>query len=604
MHRHLFARSTASVLALLLTTASLTSFAFQARTAEPLTLDILALSSDGRPVRDLKPEDLTIRLDGKTRTLRSLQLIPVGDAPGSGVRTPGPAVPPPSATNVTTRTGRAIAIVIDDESLRAGEERRAKMAVTQLLDELPVTDRVALMTVPHGGVKVDFTTDRAKFKAALAPIVGQAPSTPQAGQAAACQTRTVLEHLLGVLATVDPAAGPTTFVLLTGGLAGPRSDTVRAVAGGASSVRSTVGMCELTPDLFQQVGNAVAQVRAQFYVVQAEHNLSGGSGETNAFFGGNDNPLVGMEHLAGVTGGQVLHLASNTENALGRIARETSAHYLVSFDVDASERNNAGHRLEIKSVRSDVVVRARPTVVIAKADAKGVKVAAKDTLRDAKPYRDVAIRAQAFASRNTGDDKLKLAVVVDPIDPSVTFSAVAIGLYDAAGKLVAQWTARPENLTEKPMMAALLIAPGTYRMRVAANDAGGATGVVDSSITPALTTAGPLKLSNVVLGIAGAGGFVPRLEFAAEPAAIVFFEMYGGRANMQLGAQIQVSETVEGPTVATAPVQWSASAEPDKFNGRGEIPLAALKSGDYVVRVVVAADGQPEGRVIQTLRKR
>ena len=58
------------------------------------------------------------------------------------------------------------------------------------------------------------------------------------------------------------------------------------------------------------------------------------------------------------------------------------------------------------------------------------------------------------------------------------------------------------------------------------------------------------------------------------------------------------------PSIATAPIQWGPTPEPDKFNGRGELPLGTLKPGDYVVRVVVGVDGQGEGRVIQTLRKR
>jgi hypothetical protein len=189
MTRHALGRSAFVALVLTSTVAGLHSFAPQGRpAAEPVTIDFLALAADGRPVRDLKPEDLTVRMDGKTRTVRSLQFVPIADAPGSGVRTTLD-IPPPFMTNVLSRTGRAIVLVIDDESLRVGEEQRTKDAITQILTELPLTDRVALVTIPHGGIKV-ISTDRTSCAGARADHRGA--QTPDR-EDAACRTRTVLE---------------------------------------------------------------------------------------------------------------------------------------------------------------------------------------------------------------------------------------------------------------------------------------------------------------------------------------------------------------------------------------------------------------------------
>jgi VWFA-related protein len=605
MARHTFDRTACIALVLLFAVVGLRSFEPQTRPAgDPVTVDILALTADGRPARDLKPEDLTVRLDGKTRTVRELLLVPIADAPGSGPRTLV-EMPPPFATNVASRTGRAIVLVIDDESLRVGEERRAKEAIGQVLTELPATDQVALVTVPHGGIKVDFTTDRDKLRQGLAPIVGQAPQTALTGEDAACQTRTVLEQLIGVLGNLDSSGGPTTFVLLTAGLVGPRTDQIRSRASGGTG---TVGRCELTTDVFQHVADAAAVARAQFYLVQAEHIMSGGSGDTGALFGGNDNPVVGLENLAGVTGGQVLHLAATGDNVLTRVLRETSAHYLVSFDVDPADRNGGSHRLDVKSARNEITVRTRPTMAIAKTDggkAGAAKIAPKDTLRDLKPYRDIPLRVTAFSSRNTGDEKMKIVAALEPLDPALVVTSAIAGLYDPAGKLVAQWSSKPEDLTVKPILAALAAPPGTYRLRAAAGDAAGRVGAVDMTISAELVGAGALKLSSMVLGAPKAGGgFSPRMEFSAEAAAIVYFELYGGKTNMQIGATVELAESVNGPAIQTAPIQWGATAEADKFSGVAQLPLVSLKPGDYVVRVIVGLEGQPEGRVTSTLRKR
>lgn len=606
MTRHSVGRSALVTLAITSAVAGLRSFESQTRTGgDPITIDILALAADGRPVRDLKPEDLTVRLDGKTRTVRSLQFVPIGDAPGSGVRATLD-VPPPFATNVMSRTGRAIVFVIDDESLRVGEERRAKEAVTQLLAEIPVTDQVALVTVPHGGIKVDFTTDREKLRQGLAPIIGQAPQAPQTGKEAACQTRLVLESLTSTLGNLDASGGPTTFVVLTAGLVGPRSDQIRSRASQTGTLADTVGRCELATEVFQHVADAAAAAHAQFYLVQAEHIMGGGSSQNTAMFGGDDNPAVGLEHLAGVTGGHLLHLTASGENILARVSRETSAHYLVSFDVDAQDRNGSSHRLDIKSARTDVSLRTRPSLPIARPDAgkTAAKIAPKDTLRDVKAYRDLPLRVAALTSRTTGDEKILVVAIIEPIDPALALTSVAAGLYDGP-KLIAQWSSRPEDLTTKPIKAALAAAPGTYRLRAAASDAAGHLGAVDMPLTVGLTTAGPLKLNSIVLGSPReGGGFTPRLEFTTEPIAIVNFELYGGKTNMQLGATVELAESLNGPAIQRAKVQWGATPDPDRFDGMAQLPLAALAPGDYVVRVIVGLEGQPEGRITRTLRKR
>jgi hypothetical protein len=55
-------------------------------------------------------------------------------------------------------------------------ERPLRDAVSRFLVELYPRDRIALVTMPYGGLKVDFTTDRQAVGRALSTIVGQASS--------------------------------------------------------------------------------------------------------------------------------------------------------------------------------------------------------------------------------------------------------------------------------------------------------------------------------------------------------------------------------------------------------------------------------------------
>ena len=80
-----------------------------------------------------------------------------------------------------------------------------------------------------------------------------------------------------------------------------------------------------------------------------------------------------------------------------------------------------------------------------------------------------------------------------------------------------------------------------YRVRVAAVDAAGRVGTVDSEITLGLTDAAPLKLSSLIPGVADGGAFSGRLVFKKEPAVIGYLEVYGLPAGGVLSGQLEVA---------------------------------------------------------------
>ena len=55
------------------------------------------------------------------------------------------------------------------------------------------------------------------------------------------------------------------------------------------------------------------------------------------------------------------------------------------------------------------------------------------------------------------------------------------------------------------------------------------------------------------------------------------------------------------PLVAVPLAIESASA--NRYAATGAVPLGALPPGDYVVRAMIALEGQPMTRVVRTIRK-
>jgi hypothetical protein len=118
-----------------------------------------------------------------------------------------------------------------------------------------------------------------------------------------------------------------------------------------------------------------------------------------------------------------------------------------------------------------------------------------------------------------------------------------------------------------------------------------------------LTTAGPLQLSSLVVGLSRAGQFVPRLEFHGEASAMAHLEVYGGAAGTPVGALLEVSDSPNGKPLLAVRLILEATNEPDRFSAVGTIPIGALPPGDFVARAIVEVQGQPAGRVIRTFRK-
>lgn len=561
---------------------------------ELVAVDFMALSPDGTPVTDLKPEEVTIRVDGRTRLLRSLQWIQVA---GAHVKA-ADWVPPPFGSNTASDAGRGIIIVLDDESLTTGREAPLRSAVRRFLSALTPRDRVALVTMPYGGLRVDFTNEHDKVAQVLGTIAGQA-SRSETGSDAACRTRRTLESLAGLLEGLGEPEGPTTVMFFTTGLSGPRRDAPITLA---------PGRCELRVEEFQQVGFAAIGARAQFYVIQpddpalklgpqATENIAG------AGFLGSDNQYEGIEHLSGVTAARRLHLGTAGDDTLNRIVRETTGYYLVSFVPDRAERNGQRHRLDVSVSRPGTLIRARPEVLIARADARGRPPnTPQNMLREPKVFRELPMRAVGFVSRDPSGN-LKVIAMAEPIESDTELRSASAGLFDENGRLSAQSTADATALSATPVITGLVAKPGAYRLRVAATDASGRAGTADYDLEAELAPAGPLTLSSMMVGISRGGGFSPRLQFGSEPVALAYLEIYGPTSGAPVSIALEIATSPNGPAKLSIPGAVAETRSADRRLATAAIPIGGLPPGDYVIRAVVRMEGQPSGRVVRTIRK-
>ena len=553
----------------------------QQPTPAQTVIDFTAVGKDGQPVVDLTSKEVTIKVGGRQRDITIFQLL---RAEGAAALAP-PPVPPPFATNAVPETmGRDVLVIIDEESISAGKQRVAQDAVRDFMTGLGRADRVALLSLRQGGPNINLTDTRVDLDEALRRFSASAPAVANDEQ---CRTLKALQMLQSLFGGYSGRYRPA-IALISGGIAPP-------AAGGRGYATMGSGQCTLTLDRFHDAGFAGRSLQADAYVIYAPELTASAAPEQSR--------SSGLETLAGVMGAEFVQ-AARTTDAMTRIARETSAHYIVGYEPEPNERPGVRQPVELTVSRENVKVRFRTEIVTTGAAATGSRKAGRpdDMLRAGDRYRELPLQAAAFPSR-TDDGKIRLVVVFESSDPEAKLSGAAIGLYDAKGRLT-RWSAEKTDLGRSPVTAGIIVSAGNYRMRVAAVDAAGRAGTVDTDVSANVVDAPPVKLSGMVLGVSDASGtFSPRLQFSGEPGAFGYLEIY----NVPKGATVKVVQeiapTADGEALASNEVPLTAGATDDARVAYSGFAIEKLPPGDVVMRALVTVNGTLVGRAMRTLRK-
>lgn len=290
----------------------------QAPAGGVVKVDFRALGADGQPITDLKPSEVTLKVAGKAREVRSLDLVAVGVG-ATGAAAPTPANPPYATNAQAANAPRTLLLVIDDESVNPGREQSLVGLLGRLAAGTGANDRVGLLSVRRGGVNLPPSTNRLGLQAAVDALKGQSSSeTPEAFK---CRTQVTLQALDSILASA-PADSPTTVVFMSASLSQPSEAMARMRS--PSDLENRSDLCRLTAEDFERVGAAAAGSRAQLYVVQLMDGTTMSPSEAGP----------GIENIAGVTGTQTLRLTASGDTVSERILREMAGSYALSFAPD------------------------------------------------------------------------------------------------------------------------------------------------------------------------------------------------------------------------------------------------------------------------------
>jgi VWFA-related protein len=612
--------------------------AFRSR-VDLLTVQASVMDKDGRPVRDLQAADFSVAVDGQPRKVVFARF---SGASATGVYAPATAAAA-SVGGTTAVPGRLVMFVVDRDTIRPGAEKALLTTSASVLDALTPADAAGVLGLPTGGLKP--TRDHQRVRDALSEMTGTMPGVSwrwtitwaeaegiergdkqmlaqalerecrppprppadcpecptrvpegclnnlpaQAQQmllTARSQARATLSNLRALNDRLRPMRGPKHIVLMSGGL---RFDQ------------------EMLGEFNQFVREAATAgvVFHTIHIDQMDADVSTGLRPITSAFGSREMS-GGLTTIAGMTGGAFFAGVGTASGAFERIRTEITNYYELGLETVAADADGNPRSLNVKVNRDDVRVRARsqvaldPSVAVRTPTAEALRI----LLEQPTDVVDLPLQVNAYTTR--GDDPSLLKVLVSaqigsgPARTPAQWGFIVLN----EGNVIASGRSSVDGPQPSPLMitASAKLLPGKQRLRFAAIDGDGRVGVVEMPLTVGLRVAGDFQLSDLIVGSAAGGRFLPSATVASGAPLAAMIEVLSNDVARLAKTRVAL-EIIPGG--ATEPVQRVLMAARTGIAdtilvNEAQINTASLQPGRYSVIATVLTDSQPVGKVTRT----
>lgn len=593
-------------------------------------LDVTVVSNDGRPVDDLEAQDFEVRVNGDVRPVQSLRFLQLQPGPLELQAGTSLAASREYSSNERVVQGRMIVIVVDHESVPPGGSAVVIKSAEALLAGLGPADRVALLTIPQPGPKVDFTSDMRQVREALGSITGYPRDRQRAyritfdeavqiDRRSSIVTAKVIERecayrqrlstcpedvvreardtlmegrnrilmtlsaLSGIAESLFHVEGPKTLVFLSGGLPMESGSTSR----------------------FQEMARKALQARLQTYVVHLDSFAFDTSERLQSAADVLGEEQEGLQTVVGMTGGTFFRGVGKAQAVFERIERESRGAYVIGVEPPPGATRDKALRLDVKVRRPGLTVRTPRQVVPPDAPAwDSAKRAIGYTLRQPRPATALPLRVNTFTVRGEHPQKLRVLVSAEFPRAGVAPGDLAWGLEVVdQGRIVADafQDAAPGTTpaTDDPaVLTAIDVPPGTHVLRFAALDPAGRRGSVEHPFTAALGRAGDVQVSDLLAGVEAGGRFEPRVEVPASGPLTLLIELYAADETLLDGAEVEFSLTGrDGASRGATRVPAQETTSPNRRVAQATLPLEGIGAGTYTAGATLVIGGSVSARV-------
>jgi VWFA-related protein len=622
---------------------------------ELLTVDVTALDGEGRQVTDLKPTDLVVEVDGDPRQVISAEFVALVDprrpmmtaADRDRAREAAQVTEDPyvSANNRGAPPGRLILLLIDQGNIRTGAARQAMEQARRFVDALQPEDRVGVAAVPAPGELLDFTTHHDRVKESLLRVLGTASpglrrfnisltealaiylnsnaqlalevlvrecgTTLQPSEMERCE-RALEQDAAEAVAEMRQQSSQSIRAIreLLGGL--------RAIEGPKQVILISEGLIleHLTGDV-DDLAALAADARASIDILMLDVMPFDATQSRRPTTPREDRRLQeeGLEALAGLSRGNLYRVATTANYAFDRIARALAGYYLVGVEARPSDRDGRRHRISVKTTRRGVTLRSRRSFLAGMSGVAGSPTeAVSRALRSPLPANDLPLRLATWTFKEPGSTRTRVLVAVEverladqPLD--YTTGLALINRNNRAQLPEVQ--VRKFSPGADPAMAgfatAMIVDPGTYRLRVALADSEGRVGSVEREINAFHVDGSALAVGDLLLGRmpASDGSIEPAVEpyLAAEPmAALLEAYVPAGMTPAALSGSLDILRSENDPPMMSLPMKAISGRGNDIVALQTMVSTGALPPGRYLARATLREGGTARGHLVRPFR--
>jgi VWFA-related protein len=570
-------------------------------------LDVRVTDDEGRPIADLRPDEMEIKEEGTRRPVLLFQHIeaPRGTYAEAAQRTIAAQV----STNQGSPRGHVYVLVFDESHILSGHEQRARRAAERFLrTRVQSGDRVALYALPGPGPQMEFTADVSRVIGGLTAVRGAGEETGTGtlgtmrtyeayeiargnSQILERQATLVSQNLLAsdARSTVSKRPNPVTddpADLRRTLLEDARSLVARA---DGESRRFLVALADVIRTLQRVDGRKavilfsegfqtdnvtheledVAAAAARSYSVVYAMDLNPNSVETGdeTARGGERmteirDRLQSLGSLTAETAGTlVTNAPAQLDRALARIAETTEDYYLVGFTPasgDQGDRNRYRH-IQVMVTRAGAHVSARtgyaPNPSATPADRRRAIDAA---LRAPFAQQGLHLEYTTYTLRGPASDRQRVivslaaelpvaSVEAKPADVVYVVRSVETGKVATSGsdRIALPETPRNRGATTGTgfYRVQFELPPGSYLMRAIVREAGGLLGSADRRFQVRALGGPDITASDLVLGSTDVAGLPVHADAYVSDVLDGVFELYA-RTEPQLASLTVTADLV------------------------------------------------------------
>ncbi len=617
-------------------------------------LDVEVTDAQGRPIRDLRADEVEVIEGGVRRPVALLRHVrePAGSYADAARRTIGGDV----STNQSAPRGRLYVFVFDQSHITPRNEQVARRAAERFLrTRVRPGDRVALYGLPGPGARVGFTGDVGRVIAALPNLAGTRDPMTFTGIGAMREfeayeigrgNQEILQQVLQRLATErGPAVGFAaldvrdaarsvvsradfqtrqfldTFADLIRGL--------RLVEGRKDVILVSEGFYDdnVGRDL-ERVAAAAAQSHSAVYALdvnRSEPDIRAFAPRGGQQFTAIQSRVSPLGTLAAETDGELFAQAARRLDAvLERIGGRSRDYYVVGFEPAAAEDRDPQEyrRVTVRVNRPGARVSTRTGYAVGGDDvaARGRRQAIDAAL--GAPFALQGLRVDYTTYVLRGETPGLASVVLSletelPVAAARARSAAADVVFvvrDArTGRVVASGTdiialpavpspGRPAG--RGSYRVRFEAPPGVYLMRAVVREPGGQVGSADRQFEVPSLSGPAVSAGDLVLG-PPAERFRVRATVFTDDGLSGTVALFGPPAEIET-ADVELTLVSPGDRNPVTRIRTGALDLADSGSGGGrrarlELPLDGLAAGRYVARVDVTRDGETVHRVRREL---